>query len=105
MSSRRGTRSTTWPRRATRSRSTRVATSISSGSRCGRPFSAAPSTNWASGRSFPGRGDYKTARFMYTERDFTPESREMIEWLVGSLFDQLVEGVAQGRGMETGRGP
>jgi protease-4 len=49
---------------------------------------------------FPGRGDYKTARFMYTERDFTPAAREMTEWLVGSLYDQLVEGVAQGRGME-----
>ena len=49
---------------------------------------------------FPGRGEYKTARFMYTERDFTPEAREMIEWLVGSIFDQLVDGVAQGRGME-----
>ena len=48
---------------------------------------------------FPGRGDYKTARFMYTERDFTPAAREMTDWLVGSLFDQLVEGVAQGRGM------
>jgi protease IV len=48
---------------------------------------------------FPGRGDYKTARFMYTERDFTPAAREMTNWLVGSLFDQLVEGVAQGRGL------
>jgi protease-4 len=52
---------------------------------------------------FPGRGAYKTARFMYTERDFTPEAREMTEWLVGSLFDQLVEGVAQGRAMEPGK--
>jgi len=52
---------------------------------------------------FPGRGAYKTARFMYTERDFTPEAREMTEWLVGSLFDQLVEGVAQGRGLEPGQ--
>ncbi len=49
---------------------------------------------------FPGRGDYKTARFMYTERDFTPEAREMTEWLVGSIFEQLVDGVAQGRGMD-----
>ena len=48
---------------------------------------------------FPGRGAYKSARFMYTERDFTPESREMIDWLIGSLFDQVVEGVAKGRGM------
>ncbi len=46
---------------------------------------------------FPGRGDYKTARFMYTERDFTPEAREMTEWLVGSLFEQLVQDVAEGR--------
>jgi protease-4 len=49
---------------------------------------------------FPGRGAYKTGRFMFTERDFTPEAREMTEWLVGSIFDQLVEGVARGRGME-----
>lgn len=49
---------------------------------------------------FPGRGAYKTARFMYTERDFTPEAREMTEWLVGSIFDQMVSGVASGRGME-----
>ena len=48
---------------------------------------------------FPGRGDYKTARFMYTERDFTPAAREMTDWLVGSLFDQLVDGVARGRGL------
>lgn len=48
---------------------------------------------------FPGRGDYKTARFMYTERDFTPEAREMIDWLVGSVYEQLVEGVAESRGM------
>lgn len=49
---------------------------------------------------FPGRGAYKTARFMYTERDFTPEAREMTEWLVGSIFEQLVDGVAQGRGVD-----
>jgi protease-4 len=49
---------------------------------------------------FPGRGAYKTARFMYTERDFTDEAREMTEWLVGSIFDQLVEGVAEGRGLD-----
>jgi protease-4 len=48
---------------------------------------------------FPGRGAYKTARFMYTEKDFTPEAREMMEWLLSSLFDQLVAGVAEGRGM------
>ena len=52
---------------------------------------------------FPGRGEYKSARFMYTKRDFTPESREMVDWLIGSLFDQLVEGVAHGRGMDQDR--
>jgi protease-4 len=52
---------------------------------------------------FPGRGAYKTARFMYTERDFTPEAREMVDWLVGSLFDQLVDGVASGRAMDHGQ--
>ncbi len=48
---------------------------------------------------FPGRGDYKTARFFYTHRGFTPAGREMTEWLLGSLSDQLVEGIADGRGL------
>jgi protease-4 len=48
----------------------------------------------------PGRGDYKDARFMYTNRDFTPAQREMMEWLGSSLTDQLVEDVAASRGME-----
>jgi protease-4 len=46
---------------------------------------------------FPGRGDYKTARFLYTERDFTPEHREMIGWLVDSLMGQMVDGIAADR--------
>lgn len=49
---------------------------------------------------FPGRGDYKTARFMYTEKEMTPAQREMMDWLLTSMLDQLVEGVAEGRGME-----
>ena len=49
---------------------------------------------------FPGRGAYKTARFMYTEQEFTPEQREMMDWLMSSMMDQLVAGVAEGRGME-----
>ncbi|MFV2073749.1 MAG: signal peptide peptidase SppA [Thermoanaerobaculales bacterium] len=49
---------------------------------------------------FPGRGDYKTARFMYTQRDFTPAHREMMEWLLGSIMDQLVEGIGEGRGLD-----
>lgn len=49
---------------------------------------------------FPGRGRYKTARFMYTEREFTPEQEEMMRWLIGSMMDQLVEDVARSRGLE-----
>jgi protease-4 len=48
----------------------------------------------------PGRGAYKTARFMYTETEFTPEQREMMDWLMTSMMDQLVVGIAEGRGME-----
>ncbi len=49
---------------------------------------------------FPGRGTYKTARFMYTETDFTPGAREMTAWLLGSIMDQLVGDIAAGRDME-----
>lgn len=46
---------------------------------------------------FPGRGDYKTARFMYTERDFTPAHREMMGWLVDSLMGQMAGDIAASR--------
>jgi protease-4 len=49
---------------------------------------------------FPGRGDYKTARFLYTQTDFTPAHEEMLGWIVDSLMEQIVTGVASGRGME-----
>ncbi len=49
---------------------------------------------------FPGIGDYKTARFLYTQKSFTPAAKEMMEWLLGSLGSQLVAGVAAGRGMD-----
>jgi len=49
---------------------------------------------------FPGRGDYKTARFMYTQTDFTPAHREMTGWLLDSIMDQLVQDIADGRGMQ-----
>ncbi len=49
---------------------------------------------------FPGRGKYKTARFMYTKTDFTPEQREMTGWLLDSLMDQLVQGVAASRSLD-----
>ena len=43
-------------------------------------------------------GDYKTASNQLTERTFTPAHREMMESLNRDLFDQLVQGVAAGRG-------
>ena len=49
---------------------------------------------------FPGIGDYKTARFFYTQKDFTPAGREMTGWLLDSLGKQLAEGIAAGRGMD-----
>ena len=48
---------------------------------------------------FPGRGDYKTARFLYTERDFTPAHREMMGWLLDSLMAQMVGDIAASREM------
>jgi protease-4 len=50
---------------------------------------------------FPGRGDYKTARFMYTETGFTPEQREMTQWLIDSLMEQLIIDIASSRGLST----
>ena len=50
---------------------------------------------------FPGRGAYKTARFMYTQTDFTPAAREMIGWLVESIMEQLTQGIGDGRGLSS----
>ena len=52
---------------------------------------------------FPGIGDYKSARFFYTEKDFTPAAREMTTWLLDSVTKQLVERIAAGRGMTPAR--
>jgi protease-4 len=48
---------------------------------------------------FPGIGDYKTARFLYTQKDFTPAHKEMMTWLLRSVSNQVVERIAAGRGM------
>jgi protease-4 len=42
-------------------------------------------------------GDYKTAPNQLTEKTFTPAHREMTESINRDLFDQLVQGVADGR--------
>jgi protease-4 len=49
----------------------------------------------------PGRGDYKTARFMYTQTDFTPAHREMTGWLLDSTMSQLVQDIADSRGLQS----
>ncbi len=48
---------------------------------------------------FPGIGDYKSARFFYTEKDFTPAAREMTTWLLDSVGAQMAAGIALGRGV------
>ncbi len=52
---------------------------------------------------FPGIGDYKTARFFFTQKEFTPAHREMMGWLLESLSTQLAQGIAAGRGMDKGQ--
>jgi protease-4 len=49
---------------------------------------------------FPGRGPYKTARFMYTETGFTDAQREMLRWLVGSISEQLNGDIARARNLD-----
>ncbi|HEX9186252.1 MAG TPA: signal peptide peptidase SppA [Vicinamibacteria bacterium] len=49
---------------------------------------------------FEGVGKYKNAPNQFTEKGFTEPHREQMEALVGSLFDQLVDGVAEARGLE-----
>ena len=42
-------------------------------------------------------GDFKTASNFYTETTFTPEHREMAESLNRDLYEQIMEGIADGR--------
>ena len=44
-------------------------------------------------------GDFKTAANLYTETTFTPEHREMAESLNRDLYDQIIDGIADGRQM------
>jgi protease-4 len=43
-------------------------------------------------------GEYKTASNTFTERDFTPAHKEMSDSLNRDLYDQIVRGIADGRG-------
>jgi protease-4 len=49
---------------------------------------------------FPGIGDYKTARFLYTHKEYTPAEKEMMQWLLESLTSQAVRGIASGRSID-----
>jgi protease IV len=46
------------------------------------------------------RHEYKSAASTFTDDDFTPAHREATERLVASIMDQLVDGVAAGRGLD-----
>ena len=48
-------------------------------------------------------GDYKTAINTYTESGFTTEHREASEALSRDFYEQLVDGIAEGRGMTRAR--
>ena len=48
-------------------------------------------------------GDYKTAINTYTESAFTPEHREASDALSRDFYEQLVDGIADGRGMTRAR--
>jgi protease-4 len=47
-------------------------------------------------------GEYKTAANTFTEKSFTPAHREMAESLTGDLYEQLIAGIAEGRGKTPG---
>jgi protease-4 len=49
---------------------------------------------------FPGIGDYKTARFLYTQKEFTPAHKEMMQWLLDSITRQMIDRITSGRGMD-----
>jgi protease-4 len=49
---------------------------------------------------FEGVGKYKNAPNQFTEKGLTEPHREQMEALVGTLFEQYVRGVAEGRGLK-----
>jgi protease-4 len=49
---------------------------------------------------FDHRYEYKNAKDLLTETTFTPAHREASEQIVSSLFEQLVDGIAEGRRLE-----
>ena len=52
---------------------------------------------------FDRRGEYKEASELFTEREFTPQSREAATQLLTSLEASLLEGLVAGRGVSVDR--
>jgi protease-4 len=48
-------------------------------------------------------GPHKTYGDAFTKTGLTPEAREQIEWLLDDLYEQLVDGIAAGRGIPTNK--
>jgi protease-4 len=51
--------------------------------------------------SLAHREQYKTAKYVLTETEFIPPHEEMIRTLLGSLYEQIVNGIAQDRSLST----
>ena len=49
---------------------------------------------------FVRQGAYKSSPEVFTESDFTAPHREMMESLADSLYEQIVAGIADGRGLD-----
>ena len=49
------------------------------------------------------RGKYKNAVNIYTQRKYTPPHKEAVQRVMDSQFGQLVDGIAQARGLDQGR--
>lgn len=67
------------------------------------PFAAEALDRWGIETEVARRGDYKTAFDSFTHTGFSPAHREMMDGLADDLFDQLVSGVAEARGMDPAR--
>ncbi len=54
---------------------------------------------WGIEADFVQISPYKTAADTLTRREMSPEMREMVNWLLDSLYDDLLEGVSSDRGI------
>ena len=64
------------------------------------PFAGTALEDFGVDAQFVRRGPYKSSPELLTESSFTPEHREMVAAMVDGLYDQLVAGIADSRGMD-----